>query len=145
MTYMRFVDPNRTQLKALGSLLKSEGLCYTDLNDVSLIKIKPNGNNEIIAGYGLEIFEGNALLRSVVVIKPMRSVGLGRAIINDALKTAQESGIRNIFLLTTTADRFFSKLGFKEITRDSVPDSIANTTEFKTFCPDTAVCMKFEF
>lgn len=141
---MSFIDPNKDQLKNYSYLLKSEGLCYNDLDDVSILKIQPDEEQDILAGYGLEVFDRDALLRSVVVTKTKRGDGIGRIIVNDALKVGKELGITTMYLLTTTADKFFQKFGFNVIQRTAVPDAIGNTTEFKTFCPDTAVCMKYE-
>jgi amino-acid N-acetyltransferase len=141
---MSFINPNKDQLKNYKDLLKSEGLCYNDLDYVSILKIQPDDEQDIYAGYGLEVFDRDALLRSVVVTKAKRGDGAGKIIVKDALKAAKELGVSTMYLLTTTADKFFLRLGFKVIQRTSVPDAIGNTTEFKTFCPDTAVCMKYE-
>ena len=35
-----------------------------------------------------------------------------------------------MFLLTTTAERFFPKFGFEQITRDEVPETVQASVEF---------------
>jgi amino-acid N-acetyltransferase len=40
-----------------------------------------------------------------------------------------------------TAEGFFAKQGYCRTARDSAPDEIQETTEFRTLCPATAVCM----
>ena len=50
-------------------------------------------------------------------------------------------GVRALYLLTTTAEHFFPKLGFLRTERGSVPEEIAATHEFQTMCPDSAVVM----
>jgi len=44
-------------------------------------------------------------------------------------------------LLTLTAKDFFSKIGFKVMTRKDVPEAVGKSEEFLNFCPDTAICM----
>jgi len=48
-------------------------------------------------------------------------------------------------LLTTTADGFFQKQGWKVIHRNEVPEKIKTSTEFASICPSTAICMKFTY
>lgn len=57
---------------------------------------------------------------------------------------AQEQGIKEFFLLTTTVDKFFGKLGWEMINRNDVPANIASTTEFASICPSAAICMKYQ-
>jgi amino-acid N-acetyltransferase len=54
---------------------------------------------------------------------------------------AHELGVKELYLLTTTAEKFFPKLGFDSIDRDNVPTPIQATEEFSSICPSTAVCM----
>lgn len=133
----------KESLKVLKLLLKREQLCYDDID----IQIHPyfgifDKNKNLLAGYGLEVYGTDALLRSVVVNKNYRKNGLGNIIIKHAIDYGRTNGIKYYYLLTTTADSFFSKFEFNVIERHSVPNRIASTTEFRTFCPDTAICMK---
>ncbi|MGH7620943.1 MAG: arsenic resistance N-acetyltransferase ArsN2, partial [Gemmatimonadaceae bacterium] len=50
-------------------------------------------------------------------------------------------GIDELYLLTTTAERFFAELGFRTIDRADVPASVRGSVEFTSACPDTAVAM----
>jgi amino-acid N-acetyltransferase len=59
-----------------------------------------------------------------------------------ALALARERGSRIAFLLTTTAERFFPKLGFEPIVRDEVPASVQASIEFQSACPASAVVMR---
>ncbi len=54
---------------------------------------------------------------------------------------AQQKDIRHFYLLTTTAEHFFTKRWFKKIARDKVPPAIASTQEFARLCPASAICM----
>ena len=129
----------------LADLLRAEGLCTDDLGGVDVLNGMYDADGVLIGSFGLELFDGYALLRSIVVINDLRGNGFGVDLVNNALESAKERNVRQLFLLTTTADKFFIKFGFKITDRNTVPESITSTTEFKTFCPDTAVCMKLTF
>ena len=98
-------------------------------------------NDTLIGVIGLEIYEEFGLLRSLVVAPHYRGQGLGKKLCEKVFSYAHELGIKNLYLLTTTAEKFFPKLGFDPIARDSVPVSIQATEEFSSICPATAVCM----
>ena len=128
---------------ALQELLKSEKLCYNDISEAGIklygVKIK-----HVHVGYfGFEQFGQDALFRSMLVQPDARKRGYGTLIWNEAKEILKKVGVKTIYLLTDSATDFFIKQGFITIDRKSVPLSIANTKEFKEFCPDTSTCMKF--
>ena len=45
-------------------------------------------------------------------------------------------------LLTETADDFFSALGYRVVARESVPEAIRRSAEFRALCPASATCMR---
>jgi amino-acid N-acetyltransferase len=65
-----------------------------------------------------------------------------RRLTEAALKVATDRGSHTAFLLTTTAENFFPKLGFGRISRDEVPASIQASIEFQSACPASAVVMR---
>ncbi len=97
--------------------------------------------DDLIGAVGLEVFGSDALLRSLVVAPGHRGEGLGVQLVEGIETHAHECAVTSLYLLTTTADRFFDLLGYERIDRASVPESIGATTEFVSFCPDSAVCM----
>lgn len=136
--------PNADQLALLKDQLQKANLCYEDISDLRFIQTQIGENNEVQAGFAFEKFESDALFRSVIIAPSARGKGNGQSLISEAIGYAKLNGIQNLYLLTTTASGFFAKNGFITIPRDSVPESIANTSEFKDFCPDSATCMKLE-
>jgi mannose-6-phosphate isomerase-like protein (cupin superfamily) len=50
-------------------------------------------------------------------------------------------GIERLYLLTTTAERFFTRLGFQRCGRSDAPPEIQATSQFRSVCPTSAVCM----
>jgi len=97
--------------------------------------------SELVGVAGLEVCCNNALLRSVAVSPEWRSRGLGRALVTRVIADAEARGINALYLLTTTADRYFPSFGFREITREQVPVDVRETAEFRSACPATATVM----
>jgi N-acetylglutamate synthase-like GNAT family acetyltransferase len=50
-------------------------------------------------------------------------------------------GVAQLVLLTETAEPFFRRLGYTVIERGTAPSVVADSAEFRTLCPVTAVCM----
>jgi amino-acid N-acetyltransferase len=60
------------------------------------------------------------------------------------LARARERGVEQVFLLTETAPVFFGRLGFSDVDRAAVPDTIRATVEFASACPASARVMRIE-
>jgi len=90
---------------------------------------------------GIEPYGTAALLRSLAVASSRRGSGVGSGLLARAERYAMESGIRSLFLLTTTAESYFGKRGYSVISREAAPEVIRNTKEFATICPGSSVLM----
>ena len=97
---------------------------------------------QIIGTAALEIYADGALLRSVAVDAGQQGKRLGHQLTDAALQLAVTQGARTVFLLTTTAERFFPKFGFEQITREQVPASVRGSVEFQSACPASAIVMR---
>ena len=91
---------------------------------------------------GLEVYGTDALLRSVAVQAAEQSKGVGRALVERLRQQAEADGLRQLFLLTTTAASFFQRLGFQTITREEVPEAVQASVEFQGVCPLSATVMR---
>ena len=100
--------------------------------------------NDIVGVAGLEVCCDNALLRSVAVADDWRSHGVGRALVTRVISDAEARGLRGLYLLTTTAERYFPSFGFRPVGRDEVPDDVRATAEFQTACPASATVMTLD-
>ena len=96
---------------------------------------------ELVAVAGLECCTENALLRSVAVRPAWRAHGVGRELVKRVLSEAEARGIRAMYLLTMTAERYFPRFGFERVERETVPADVADTVEFRSACPASAVVM----
>jgi amino-acid N-acetyltransferase len=82
------------------------------------------------------------LLRSAVVALEKRNSGLGSDLVESLLRRAETRGTREIYLLTTTAERFFPRFGFAAIDRVEVATPVRVSEEFRGACPDSAIVMR---
>jgi N-acetylglutamate synthase-like GNAT family acetyltransferase len=96
---------------------------------------------DIVGVAGLEVCCDNALLRSVAVRPEWRAHGLGRALVTRAIADAEARGLHALYLLTTTAERYFPSFGFRKIDREAVPAAVRETAEFRSACPASATVM----
>ena len=98
--------------------------------------------HEIVGTAGLELYAEGALLRSVAVEPRWQGKQLGHQLTDAALQLAATHGASAVFLLTTTAERFFPKFGFERIDRAQVPPSVRESVEFQSACPASAIVMR---
>jgi len=96
---------------------------------------------KLVAVNGLEIYGKQAILRSLAIQKAYRSNGLGAWILAETEAKAMELQLSDLYLLTTTAEKFFKRHGYNEIDRESCPSHIRQSKEFATICPSTAACL----
>lgn len=127
-------------LARLEAALDAAGLPYDDVREAGRLFYCSDGPHTSFVG--LEVFGGDALLRSLVVPPAARGKGLGRKIVEALLDEARESGIERLWLLTTTADDFFAAIGFAPVARQEAPPSIQATREVRDLCPASATFMK---
>lgn len=123
-------------------LLKSCGLPQEDLHSdhfKHFIVYKERGL--ILGVVGLEIFGRIALLRSLAVSVRHRDRGIATQLIAKIEEYGRSQQIEKLFLLTASAEEFFSKKGYKKIDRKYAPPEIQKTREFQDLCPDTSACL----
>ena len=99
-------------------------------------------DSQIVGSAALEIYAEGALLRSVAVDARQQGRHVGHQLTEAALQLAREHGAHAVFLLTTTAERFFPRFGFEQIAREDVPPSVQASVEFTSACPASAIVMR---
>ena len=131
--------------KKIKEVLTASGLHYQDITPSHLqhfLVLKDGPHSTLTGVVGLELKNNHALLRSLAVIEPERCKGLATQLVREIEKYAKSQRVDTLYLLTLTAECFFAKLGYRKTERDSAPPAIRETAEFKSLCPETAVCMK---
>ena len=97
---------------------------------------------KVVGCVGAEAYQFAALIRSVAVLPEYRRHGIGRRLVRQLLDRLASRGLREFYLLTTTAEEYFRRRGFKPIDRDEVHPQLLSSREFQDACPSTAVCMR---
>lgn len=100
----------------------------------------PNGEPLAFGGYDT-LGDGLALLRSIVVLGPVRGQGLGIALVSALAGIARDEGVSGLYLITTSASEFFAKLGFAPVCRADLPAAVKATRQCSGLCPDSATVM----
>ncbi len=125
-------------------LLRSESLPVEDISTElpNFFVIEHDG--KVVAAIGLEIYGEDALLRSMVVDRECRNRSLATTLLDRLFLRAGEQKIKGLYLITTTAEKYFHKKGFEIIDRQLVPALIKSSREFTSLCPSTAIVMTRE-
>jgi N-acetylglutamate synthase-like GNAT family acetyltransferase len=129
-------------LEPIKELLLANGLPTAGVDDHWKTFLIARDGESVVACGGAEAYQFAALIRSVAVSPQYRSHGLGRRIVRQLLDRLASRGLREFYLLTTTAEEYFRKRGFKPIDRDEVHPQLLSSREFQDACPESAVCMR---
>ena len=138
---MQIRNATNADLSAVEGLLSASDLPLDGVRENFSSFIVAEDRGAVRGAIGLERFGSVALLRSAIVAPDNRGSGIGSRLVEQVLERATEEGIEELYLLTTTAEEYFPRFGFKRTTRTAVPDAIKASAEFQGACPDTAVVM----
>src|SRR3712207_4548223 len=128
-------------LAAVERLLTASSLPLEGVAENLASFVVAESGGDLVGVAGLEVCCNNALLRSTAVDPAWRGRGVGRQLVERVIAEAEARGIRALYLLTTTAERYFPSFGFARTTREAVPDEVRATAEFQGACPASAVVL----
>ena len=130
------------RLAEIKQLLAACELPTTDISpSKSLLFFGCHSDAKLVGIVGLEVYGTAALLRSLAVDPSQRKQGLGKSLVDFAEAHAASLGVESLYLLTTTADAFFSGLGYSPASRAEAPSSIKSTSQFSGLCPASSAFM----
>jgi amino-acid N-acetyltransferase len=139
-THIEQARPDDTQ--DLLGLLERNHLPPDGLLDHLATTLVARQNGQIIGSAALEVYPDGALLRSVAVAPEAQRSGLGHQLTDAAIRMAEALKVPAIYLLTTTAERYFPKFGFERIARTDVPATVQTSIAFTAACPTSAAVMR---
>lgn len=134
----------RRHLPALQKLLTENNLPLDDL-DLSLDDaFVATHSGCVIGGITMERYGQAGLLRSFVVSSGWRGRGVGRAVAGALLQHAAHSGVREVYLLTTTVIDMAAHFGFRTVHREEVPTAVRQSVQFRLQQCSSAAVMKMD-
>lgn len=139
---MRIRPATTGDLPAVEQLLVTTGLPVDGVDESFGDFIVAEKENGIAGVVGIETYGGVALLRSAAVAPDSRGTGVGGRLVETILERAVAQGVREVYLLTTTAAGYFPRFGFMETPRSHAPEQLRASREFQGACPATAILMK---
>ena len=142
MTEIKITAARPQDCDKVALLLKRSGLPIDDIDSCLEGFFTAFNEDNLVGTIGLEVYENIGLLRSLAVAPSHRGKGIGRQLHDRLLEAAQEKDLQYLYLLTTDADKYFARFGFKQITRDKTPDAIKKHEQFTRLCPDSAIVME---
>lgn len=131
----------RGDAAAIRTLLELNALPTADLTTAQPEFVVAYEGSKLLGAGALQNLTEAALLRSVVVSAEHRASGVGCLIVQELERRAREEGFPELVLLTQTAQRFFERQGYRVIERQRAPEGVKQSEEFRSLCPESAVCM----
>ncbi|HVD05087.1 MAG TPA: arsenic resistance N-acetyltransferase ArsN2 [Gemmatimonadaceae bacterium] len=133
-----------SDLPAIERLLEANKLPLVGVRDAIGDFLVAERGGTLVGVIGLEIYDDRGLLRSAAVDAGERGTGVGAALVGALIETSRARGLKELVLLTTTADRWFPRFGFATIARDDTPIAVRRSAEFMGACPASASVMRLE-
>jgi len=131
----------KVDLPLIQGFLKANDLPVEDIPIKKDCIVIARENGQFIGVGGIERYGAYGLLRSVAVDEPLRRRGYGKELCDQLIAQAASLGVKELYLLTVTAEPFFVRLGFRRVDRKNAPLAIQETNEFKELCPASSVLM----
>lgn len=132
----------KSALEKAKNLLVENDLPIEDIEASPITFFIATMNNNTVGTIGLEHYHEIGLLRSLAVKNNYKDLKIGSDLIEHLVKYCKKNSIKELYLLTTTAEKYFEKFNFQRIPRVDTPTVIKETKEFAMICPTTAVIMK---
>lgn len=128
-------------LNAIESLLIQSQLPTAGVRDALCSFLVAEADARVVGVVGMEKRGNYGLLRSTAVAPEWRGRQVARRLVERIIADAESQGVNALYLLTTTAERYFPNFGFEVTARDVVPQDIRTTEEFREACPASATVM----
>jgi amino-acid N-acetyltransferase len=141
---MRIIKATEQSRNEIINLLKSNNLPAGDLPEKLDEFYTAMDGQRIVGLIGMERYSHYGLLRSMVVHPDYRNKQIAKKLVQLLEQKAASSGIITMYLLTETAEKYFSRNNYQVITRKEVPEPLFRSSEFSHVCPVSATVMKKE-
>ena len=128
------------EIAVIRSILSDSGLPADDFIDGGVTFLVADSGGTIVGTIGLELYPPRGLLRSAAVLPSFRDRGIGALLVEAVIREARSRSLSELVLLTTTAEKFFGRMGFGRIERATLDGEILTSGQFTgTTCAPAAV------
>lgn len=124
------------------ALLTQSSLPTDDLADAVATFLIDERDGALAGVIGLQRFGQAGLLRSLAVAPAHQGQGIARRLVAALETEARQQDIDALYLLTQTAERFFTLQAFEALPREQAPAALQASAEFRSLCPASAACMR---
>lgn len=138
---MELRAPREDERGEIRALLGENGLPVDDFDSAAIAFIVAADTGGLTGVVGVEGFGTAGLLRSLAVKAQARGGGTGSMLVEALEAHARSNGMKQLVLLTQTAEAFFAKRGYRATERIHVPEAVRHSGEFRSLCPASAICM----
>lgn len=140
---MNINPASAADLASVQTLLRESQLPYVDLTEAHMADflLARDAGGALKGCIGLERYGVAGLLRSLAVDSSMRGAAMGQLLLSRLLAHTAAIGLLRVYLLTTTAEAFFTSRGFTPCSRTDAPADIQRSAEFASLCPASATCL----
>lgn len=128
-------------LPAVATLVGGAGLPTVGLDGSSVRLLVAEDGGAVVGAAAVESFGDHGLLRSVAVAEPLRGTAIGTRLVAEAVTVAKSAGLRDLWLLTETAEGFFTRLGWRASGDGDLPESLRLSPEYTAHCSESAAVM----
>jgi amino-acid N-acetyltransferase len=138
------IGPARPEdLPGVLSLLEGASLPLAGVEEhVDTFLVARSEEGRLVGVIGVECYGAVGLLRSLAVDGAWRSRGLGKDLVERLFELARSRGVETMYLLTTTAERYFPRFGFDVVDRTEAAPELQASEELRGACPASAVLMR---
>jgi N-acetylglutamate synthase-like GNAT family acetyltransferase len=127
---------------AVRDILRECSLPTDDFSDGDVEFLVAEDDGAIVGTIGLESYPPAGLLRSAAVLPSHRGLGLGALLTEALLREARSKPLKELLLLTSTAEGFFARMGFTVVTRESLSGPLLSSRQFTGARCSSAVVMR---
>ncbi|MFO0584488.1 MAG: arsenic resistance N-acetyltransferase ArsN2 [Anaeromyxobacter sp.] len=138
---LAFRDAAPSDVPAVRALLEASGLPSEDVSYGAQLLLAAWDGATLAGVVALEGHGKDALLRSLAVAEGWRKKGVGSALTARAVERARKLHLRDLYLLTETAEPFFVARGWRRVDRAAVPAPVKTSRQFEGLCPATVPCL----
>ncbi|HWO09569.1 MAG TPA: arsenic resistance N-acetyltransferase ArsN2 [Polyangiaceae bacterium] len=142
MASTTFETASAADLNVIRALLSASELPIDDVGAHIAHFVLARREGATIGTVAVEYAGDVALLRSLCVTQSHRGEAVGVRLLAAIEAQAASRGVRELYLLTTSAAAFFEHHGFSRASREEAPEAIRSTAQFRTLCSSAAVCMR---